>query len=326
MSAPLTVDVKFTGTERRALLEADVRDGLGKLPRTLRPTWFYDERGSRLFDDITRLPEYYLTRAEEAILSEHAVDIVAASNADTLVELGSGTSTKTHLLLEAMAKAGVLRRIDLLDVSEEVMREAAEELRSWYGVEVNAVVGDFTRHLDALPRRGRRLWVFLGSTIGNFAPGERKRLLFDLEVNMGSGDHLLLGTDLIKAEERLLAAYDDAAGVTAEFNRNVLLVLNSELGATFDPAAFEHVAVWDPEQNWVEMRLRATRPQEVAISVLPELGRLRFEAGEEIRTEISAKFDPGRLRDELAAAGLVQHSAWLDPAGDFQLTLARPYC
>ena len=320
----LSIDVHLAPDERRTAMERDVRQGLGAAPKTLPPVWFYDERGSLLFDEITRLDEYYPTRAEREILRLHADAIVAAAGADTLVELGSGTSEKTLLLLDAMQRAGDLERFVPFDVSEEVLRDAAERIGRRYGVDVHAVVGDFHRHLGEIPDTGRRLVAFLGSTIGNLTPEQRSRFLFDLDASMSRDDRLLLGTDLVKDPSRLVAAYDDARGVTAEFNRNVLAVLNEELGGDFDLGAFEHVAVWDPESAWIEMRLRARGPQEVH---LDELGLdVRFDDGEELRTEISSKFRPEQIHEELWAGGFVVEESWTDPAGDFLLTLARPYC
>jgi len=324
MAPTMTVDVHVAPDARRTALEADVRSGLLAEQKTLPPIWFYDERGSLLFDEITRLPEYYLTRAERSILDRHAGAIVELSGADTLVELGSGTSEKTRLLLDAMAAGGRLRRFVPFDVSEEVLRLAADDITKTYGIEVTAVVGDFHRHLGEIPRSGRRLVAFLGSTIGNLTPAERSRFLTDLDETMLFHDRLLLGTDLVKDRRRLLAAYDDDAGVTAEFNRNVLLVLNHELGAHFDPSAFDHLALWDEEHRWIEMRLRSRSDQIIEIE---QLGlHVAFEAGEDLRTEISAKFTAGQVERELWEAGFVVERSWTDPAGDFLLTLARTYC
>ncbi len=300
----------------------DVLIGLAATPKVLSPVWFYDEVGSRLFDEITRLPEYYLTRAERSILVASAGEIAARAGADTLVELGSGTSEKTRLLLDAMAATGSLRRFVPLDVSEEVLREAAHDVAAAYGIEVRAVVGDFSRHLGEVPHEGRRLVAFLGSTIGNLVPVERARFLASLRAVLDDDDRFLLGTDLVKDRSRLLAAYDDAAGVTARFNRNVLTVLNAELGGDFDPQAFDHIACWDEEQRWIEMRLRSRRDQVVRLDAV---GRtVRFAAGEEVRTEVSSKFTPEQVDAELAAAGLCTDRRWSDPAGDFLLTLAGP--
>ena len=300
----------------------DVVAGLSATPKVLSPVWFYDEVGSRLFDEITRLPEYYLTRAERSILGARASELVQRAGADTLVELGSGTSEKTRLLLDAMAAAGTLRRFVPLDVSEEVLREAASDIADAYGIEVHAVVGDFSLHLDALPQEGRRMVAFLGSTIGNLVPDERSTFLSGVRRTLREGDSLLLGTDLVKDRARLLAAYDDAAGVTARFNRNVLRVLNAELGGDFDPEAFAHVARWDEERRWIEMRLRARHEQVATLAAVERT--VRFARGEEVRTEVSAKFTPEQVEDELTAAGLRTDRRWTDPAGDFQLTLARP--
>jgi L-histidine N-alpha-methyltransferase len=319
----MTVDVHVTAAARRAALEADVRTGLSRRPKSLPPTWFYDERGSELFDEITRLPEYYLTRAERSILDAHADDIAAATGADTLVELGSGTSEKTRLLLDAMSATGRLRTFVPFDVSEETLRRAAEDITAAYGVEVRAVVGDFHRHLSELPVDGHKMVAFLGSTIGNLTPRERGRFLDDLGSTMTPDDHLLLGTDLVKDRGRLLAAYDDPAGVTAEFNRNVLSVLNHELGAHFHPEDFDHVALWDEEARWIEMRLRSRLRQVVEIEELDM--HVAFEAGEDLRTEISAKFTPQQVAQELRKGGFAVVEGWMDPARDFLLTLASPY-
>lgn len=322
MSPNLTVEVLVTEADRKQAMEDDIRRGLLSKPRSIPPVWFYDETGSRLFDEITRLPEYYLTRAERAILEAEADQIAVRSGADTLVEVGSGTSEKTLILLDAMASAARLRHIVLLDISEEVLREAASELSGRYGVAVHAVVGDLRSDLSRLPRPGRQLWAFLGSTIGNFEPPDRVDLLTHFRKAMGAGDHLLLGTDLRKDVDRLIAAYDDAQGVTARFNLNVLSVLNRELGSRFDPAAFEHRAVWNPDGSWIEMRLRSTVAQRVDFPSL-DLG-IDLAEGEDLLTEISSKFDPSELAGELGAAGLETLESWTDPAGDFMLSLTRP--
>jgi L-histidine N-alpha-methyltransferase len=304
-----------------AELRADVLAGLTAVPKELPARWFYDERGSELFDRITRLPEYYPTRAERAILQARAGEIAAASGAEVLVELGSGTSEKTRLLLTALRDAGTLRRFVPVDVDPSVLRLAGEALtREYPGLEIEGMVGDFTRHLGEVPREGRRMVAFLGSTIGNLAPAARQAFLADLARTLGPGDSLLLGTDLVKDPARLVRAYDDAAGVTAEFNRNVLLVLNRELKADFDPAAFEHVARWNAADEWIEMRLRSTVEQVVGVSALDL--EVRFAAGEEMRTEISAKFRREGVERELAAAGLVLVRWWTDPEADFGLGLA----
>ncbi len=321
MSSLLTVDVHLTDAERAAAMADDVRVGLTATPKTLPPVWFYDERGSVLFDEITRLPEYYLTRAEHSILAAHADEIAALAGADVLVEIGSGTSEKTRLLLDAMADADSLRRVVPFDVSEEMLRGAAASIADEYGVDVHAVVGDFHRHVARLPRDGRRLLAFLGSTIGNLTPEQRRRFFVDLDASMAPDEWLLIGTDLAKDPERLVAAYDDPQGVTAAFNRNVLAVLNRELDATFDPDAFAHVAVWNAEERWMEMRLRALRDQHLRVGALGL--DVSFVEGEEMLTEISAKFTLEQVHDELSSSGFVIERTWTDPAGDFLLSLAR---
>jgi L-histidine N-alpha-methyltransferase len=323
MTSQIRVDVHLEPDTMMRSLETDVRAGLSATPKTLPPKWFYDDRGSELFDEITRLPEYYPTRAERSILRERADAIAKATGADTLVELGSGTSDKTRLLLDAFADAGTLRRFVPFDVSEETLRSAASAIAGEYdGVEVHAVVGDFEHHLDQIPTGGRRVVAFLGSTIGNFAPAERAEFLSEVAGSLAPDDSLLLGTDLVKDVGRLIAAYDDAAGVTAEFNRNVLRVLNRTLDANFDVDAFAHVARWDPNEEWIEMRLRADGAQKV---VIDRLGMdVRFADGEELRTEISAKFRHQGVERELAAAGLQLTEWWTDTAGDFALSLSTP--
>ncbi len=323
MPSEIRVDVHLEPDAMLRSLEADVRAGLATAPKTLPPKWFYDDRGSELFDEITRLPEYYPTRAERSILAERAGTIAERTGADTLVELGSGTSEKTRLLLDAFAGAGTLRRFVPFDVSEETLRSAAAAIaREYDGVEVHAVVGDFEHHLDQIPTGGRRVVAFLGSTIGNLAPEERAKFLAEVASGLAPGDSLLLGTDLVKDVDRLVAAYDDAAGVTADFNRNVLRVLNRTLDADFDVDAFAHVACWNPTEEWIEMRLRAERAQ---VANIARLGMdVQFAAGEELRTEISAKFRPDGVERELAAAGLRLTEWWTDAAGDFALSLSTP--
>ncbi len=307
----------------REALEADVRAGLTASPKTLPPKWFYDARGSELFDEITRLPEYYPTVREREILAAHAADIAAATGADTLVELGSGTSEKTRLLLDALRDAGTLRRFVPFDVDESVLTMAGKAVGEEYdGLVVHAVVGDFTEHLRLLPTGGRRLVAFLGGTVGNLLPVERAAFLSSLAGTLGPDDALLLGTDLVKEPARLVAAYDDAAGVTGEFNRNVLRVLNRELEGDADASAFEHLAVWDPDSQWIEMRLRSTREQVLHLRALDL--EVPFAEGEQLRTEISAKFTEARVRRELAAAGLSLTHWWTDAAGDFGVSLSVP--
>jgi L-histidine N-alpha-methyltransferase len=305
-----------------AALVEDVRRGLGSQPRTLPPKWLYDDVGSVLFDEITRLPEYYPTECERAILRDHAADIVAACDATTVVELGSGTSDKTRTLLDAFAASGTLERFVPVDVSEQTLRDAAARLSERYpSVRVEALVGDFTLHLGHLPRGGRRLVAFLGGTIGNFYVEERAAFLGALHDSLEPGDWFLLGTDLVKSTDRLIAAYDDSRGVTAAFVTNCLQVLNRELGADFDIDAFSYVPFWDPRQERMDLRLRADMPQRVTVPGADLVFELAH--GEEIRVEISTKFRPERLRDELAAAGFTVRRSWTDDGGDFALTLAR---
>lgn len=303
-------------------LRTDVRDGLTASPKWLPPKWFYDARGSALFDQITRLPEYYPTRAERAILTRRAGDIAAITGAKTLVELGSGASDKTRLLLDGLRRHGSLGAFIPLDVSAAALGEAVPAIaRDYPGARVRGIVGDFTRHLDALPRGGGRLVAFLGGTIGNLLPEQRVSFLAGLRAVLEPGEWFLLGADLVKEPAVLVPAYDDAAGVTAEFNRNVLAVINRELGGDFDPVRFDHVACWEPAQEWIEMRLRARRAHRVRLAGL-EL-TVDFAAGEELRTEISAKFRPDRLVAELAVAGLAVRHWWTDPDGLFGVTLAQ---
>lgn len=321
MSPDLQIDVLLSGGELTRALKDDVRAGLNATPKVLPPKWFYDDRGCELFDAITRLPEYYPTEAERSILRAAAYDIAASSGADTLVELGSGTSDKTRTLLDAMAARGQLRRFVPFEVNEATLRTAAEAiLREYPGVLVHGIGGDFEQHLHALPRGGRRMIAFLGSTIGNLAPAERRQFLDELAKAMEPGDSLLLGTDLVKDVARLERAYDDDRGITAEFNLNVLRVVNRELGADFDLAAFEHLSFFDPDAEWIEMHLRSTRDQTVSVAAL-EL-QATFAEGETMRTEISAKFRRSGIEAELTSAGL-RLDRWLtDPAGDFAVSLS----
>ncbi|MFD5431587.1 L-histidine N(alpha)-methyltransferase [Kitasatospora sp. NPDC127067] len=304
-------------------LRHDVRHGLTSQPKWLPPKWFYDARGSELFEEITRLPEYYPTRAERAILTARAGEIAAATGARTLVELGSGSSEKTRLLLDALRALGTLETYVPVDVSESALTAAGAALAAEYpGLAVHGVLADFTTRLGLPPEGGPRLVAFLGGTLGNLLPQERAAFLRGLRTALDPGDFLLLGTDLVKDPAVLVAAYDDAAGVTAEFNRNVLNVLNRELGADFDPEAFEHVALWDAEQEWIEMRLRSLRSQTVKIPTLDL--PVHFARGEELRTEVSAKFRRERVARELSAAGLGLSHWWTDPRDRFGLSLASP--
>jgi len=304
-------------------LRADALAGLTASPKTLPPKWFYDERGSELFDKITLLDEYYPTRAERSILRDAAGQIAAVTRARTLVELGSGSADKTRLLLDALHGAGPLERYVPVDVSEAALIAASRRVLDGYpGLAVHAVVSDFEEHLG-LPEGGSpRLVAFLGGTIGNLLPPDRAAFLRSVRARLADTDALLLGTDLVKDPAVLVAAYDDPAGVTAAFNKNILSVLNAELGADFDPDAFDHVAIWDPAAEWIEMRLRSAYRQQVR---LPGIGlTVTFDEGEEMRTEVSAKFRRDGVRAELAAAGLAMRSWWTDPDGSFGLSLSVP--
>lgn len=303
-------------------LRADVVTGLSAAAKWLPPKWFYDARGSELFEEITRLDEYYPTRAERAILTEHAADVARATHAKTLVELGSGSSEKTRLLLDALLAHGTLGAFVPLDVSASALGDAVTRLTLDYpGLSVHGVVGDLTRHLSRLPAGGDRVVAFLGGTIGNLLPVERAAFLAGLRDVLGEGEWLLLGADLIKDPAIVVPAYADAAGVTAEFNRNVLRVINRQLGGEFDVDAFDHVALWDAENEWIEMRLRSRRAQRVRIRDL-DLS-VDFAAGEDLRTEVSAKFSRARLDTELAAAGFALRHWWTDPGALFGVCLAQ---
>ncbi|MFJ3974067.1 L-histidine N(alpha)-methyltransferase [Streptomyces sp. NPDC090021] len=299
-------------------LRADVLHGLTHTPKVLPPKWFYDARGSELFEEITRLPEYYPTRAEREILLERAREIAAVSGARTLVELGSGSSEKTRHLIEAMP---ALDTYVPVDVSESALRGAATALLADHpGLRVHALLADFTRALQLPDSPGPRLVVFLGGTVGNLLPPERAVFLSAVRSMLSPGDALLMGTDLVKDEAVLVTAYDDARGVTAEFNKNVLAVINRELDADFHTADFEHVAVWNREQEWIEMRLRARSELTVKVRALDLV--VPFAQGEEILTEVSAKFRQEGVRKELAAAGLELTQWWTDAAGRFALSLS----
>jgi L-histidine Nalpha-methyltransferase len=321
MTEPV-IDVHLIPDDAERSLHRDARLGLTSSPKWLQPKWFYDSRGSDLFEEITRLPEYYPTRAESSILVAHAGDIARRSGAHTLVELGSGSSEKTRLLLDALAGAGTLRQYVPLDVSETALRDAVAAIHGDYPtLSIHGVVADFTQHLDRVPGQTPRMIVFLGGTIGNFLPDERAHFLADLRDTLLPGEWLLLGTDLVKDPGVLVPAYDDAAGVTAEFNRNVLAVLNRELDADFDLGNYQHVAIWDAQNEWIEMRLRATDDAKVNLS---HLGLdIALHAGEEIRTEISAKFRREGVEGELAKAKFDMDSWWTDSEGRFALCLAR---
>jgi L-histidine N-alpha-methyltransferase len=313
----------YVGPGDERSLADDVLDGLTKPFKELPPKHFYDAAGAELFDRICELPEYYPTRAERAILEQRSDEIAAATGATELVELGSGTAAKTRLLLSAMDDAGTLRRYVPVDVTEAMVLSCADELvEEFPGLQVHGIVGDFERHLRHVPEPdGPRIVAFLGGTIGNFPPGSRRRFLRAMAKLLRPGvDHLLLGTDLVKDPAIIEAAYDDSAGVTAAFNRNVLHVINRELDADFDVDAFEHVAFFDREREWIEMRLRAQRRMDVEVRTLGL--KVAFAPREELRTEISAKFTEERLRGDLAAAGLELREVLTDPDDLFALSLS----
>jgi L-histidine N-alpha-methyltransferase len=317
----LTLSNHLAADSAYQALSRDVRDGLQRSPKTLPPKWFYDSVGSDLFDQITRLPEYYPTRAEAEILRARSAEIAAVTGADTLVELGSGTSEKTRVLLDALRDAGSLRRFVPFDVDASMLSQAGYAIQDEYpGIEIAAVCGDFEKHLAKIPSGGRRLFVFLGSTIGNLPPGVRSEFLAALASALQPDDSLLLGTDLVKDVGRLVRAYDDAAGVTAQFNRNVLAVVNRELDADFDVDAFRHVATWNSDEERMEMSLQVDHFQKVYIRAL-DLA-VEFAAGEQMLTEVSCKFRPEKVATELAQAGLRQTRWWTDAAGDFGLSLS----
>jgi L-histidine Nalpha-methyltransferase len=322
-TAEIQIDSWLSEVEERCLSN-DVLDGLTRPFKELPPKHFYDARGSELFEQICELPAYYPTRTEKRILEQRAHDIVEVTGAGELVELGSGSAEKARILLDAMDHAGTLRRYVPLDVSESVVRDAAEQLVEDYdGLQVHGLIGDFERHLERVPpaKGVPRIVALLGGTIGNFPPGTRRGLLRKVGTVLGPEDRLLLGTDLVKDPEVIEAAYDDPDGVTAEFNRNVLHVINRELDADFVPDAFEHIAFFDRQREWVEMRLRARRPCTVLIA---DLGlRVEFAAGEELRTEISAKFTRARLEADYQAAGLALDRWYTDSDELFALSLAR---
>ena len=302
-------------------LVSDVRRGLAAPPRTLPPKWLYDDEGSALFEEITRLPEYYPFAAEHSILEAHADEIARTSGATTLIELGSGTSGKTTMLLDAFTATGQLTRFAPVDVSEATLRDAAARIAERYpGLVVEAVVGDFTLHLAHLPRGGRRMVAFLGGTIGNLYLEERRAFLGALADVLEPGDSLLLGTDLVKSADRLIAAYNDEGGVTADFVLNALRVLNRELGADFDLDGFSYIPFWDAHMERMDLRLRSEMPQRVSIPGADLM--LDLASGEEIRVEISTKFRVSKIAAELEAVGLGVTRVWTDDAGDFALTLA----
>jgi L-histidine Nalpha-methyltransferase len=321
-TAEPTITVHLSPDDFERALREEVTEGLTSSPKELSPKWLYDDRGCELFDRITRLSEYYPTRTEREILATRAAEIVDLSAADTLIELGSGTSDKSRILLDAFGDAGRLRRFVAFDVAEQTLRDATAKLAVDHpDTEVVGVVGDFNVHLGQLPRGGTRMIVFLGGTIGNLHPHERADFLESVVDTTEPGDTLLLGTDLVKDRGRLVAAYDDSEGVTAEFDLNLLHVLNRELGADFDPNRFRHVARFDEQGSFIEMRLRSTADQQVCIAALDLT--VTFDEGEDLRTEISTKFTVDGMHGELCEAGLQPVQVWTDAAGDFALWLAR---
>jgi L-histidine N-alpha-methyltransferase len=304
-------------------LAEDVREGLSSPFKELPPKYFYDERGSELFEQITELPEYYPTRTERAILHSHAEEIVAAARPTTLIELGSGAASKTRVILDAIAATGRLETYVPVDISEEITRRVAEELVAEYdGLRVHGIVCDYETHLERVPREEGALIAFLGGTIGNFRPGPRRSFLARIATLMYPEDRFLLGTDLVKDVSVLEAAYNDSAGVTAEFNKNVLHVLNRELDANFVPDDFEHVAFFDTENEWIDIRLRSLTEQFIDLRALDM--RTHFARNEEMRTEISTKFTRERLETSYADAGLEIVEWWTDPDELYALSLARP--
>ncbi len=323
-TSPVRLDVHLTEADSDAALRADARRGLTNSPKELPPKWFYDARGSELFEQITDLPEYYPFRTERALLTDSVADIAHTSGAETVVELGSGSSTKTRLLLDAFLAEGTLRSYVPQDVSESALRGALDELSERYpDLALHGVVGDFTRDLAALPGAvtpdGRRMIAFLGGTIGNLLPGPRHEFLTHVRSVLAPGEQLLLGTGLVTDPAVMVPAYDDAQGVTAEFDRNVLHVLNRELDADFDVDAFSHVAYWDAEHEWIEMRLRAERDMAVRVAAL-DLD-ITFAAGELMCTEISAKFRHETIDAMVRAAGFEPTRRWVDPDERFALSL-----
>ncbi|NLU82714.1 L-histidine N(alpha)-methyltransferase [Rhodococcus sp. HNM0569] len=316
-----TLEVHLSPEQLVDDMRTEVRAGLTTDPKWLSPKWFYDDLGSALFEEITALPEYYPTRTERALLTAHAADIARRAGAEVLVELGSGSSEKTRLLLDAGLEAGTLHTYVPQDVSIGALEAAADAVaRQYPALEVRGVVSDFTGSLEHLPRGGRRMIAFLGGTLGNLVPDERADFLARIAAVLESGEHLLLGVGLVVDESVVVPAYDDAAGVTARFNRNVLDVLNHRLGADFDSSRFRHVALWDPHNEWIEMRLEATDDMLVHIGDLDI--DVPFHAGEQIRTEISAKFTAAGLAAELDRAGFDVEQTYTDEGRLFALMLA----
>jgi L-histidine N-alpha-methyltransferase len=321
MNTP-ALEVHLDADDLDRTLRSDVLTGLSAERKWLPPKWFYDARGSELFEQITELREYYPTRAERQILTDRAADIARHTGTQVLIELGSGYSTKTRLLLDALSRQRTLEAFVPMDVSPTALTAAATRIAADYpGLRVHNIVGDLTRHLKHLPGGGSRTIAFLGGTIGNLVPAERAAFLADVRSVLEAGEHLLIGTDLVKSPRMVVPAYDDADGVTADFNRNVLRVLNRSLGADFDLDGFAHVALWDADAEWIEMRLRARWPMRVTIRDLDLV--VDFAMGEEVRTEVSAKFRREGVERELAEAGFALDHWWTDVDGLFAVSLAR---
>jgi L-histidine N-alpha-methyltransferase len=318
----ITIDVHLPGGGPLSGIAADARMGLSAPFKELPPKYFYDERGSRLFERVTELPEYYPTRAERAILDARAAEIVEVAGTSTLIELGSGSASKTRCLFDAMSSADSLDAYVPVDISEEITRDTAERLIGEYdGLRVHGVVCDYETHLERIPREPGGLIAFLGGTIGNFDPNTRRSFLARIASLMYPEDRFLLGTDLVKDPARLEAAYHDSEGVTAEFNKNVLHVLNRELDADFDPAGFAHLAFWDEVNSWIDIRLRSLADQTVTVGALDM--RVEFSEGEEMRTEISSKFTREQLEAIYCEVGLELVEWWTDAEGLFALSLAK---
>ena len=306
--------------EQAARMVDDIRRGLLARPRSLPRKYFYDDRGSQLFEDITRLPEYYLTRTEERLLAAIAPGVIARVRPAELVELGSGAGRKIRLLLSEMQRVGRLERCVLMDINARVLSDSSAALaRDYPGLAVRGVVGDFLDDLALLGAGENRLAVFFASTIGNLHPDEVPPFLARMAERLAPGDAFLVGVDQLKDPARLEAAYNDAAGVTAEFNRNILRVVNAALGADFEPEGFEHVAFFDRERSWIEMRLRSLRLQRVRIPAARL--DLAFEAGDEIRTEISCKYTRASFERLLPGTGLMLNHWYTDPENLFALAL-----
>ncbi|MET7771565.1 L-histidine N(alpha)-methyltransferase [Nocardia sp. NPDC005366] len=321
MNAVPTLEIHLSDDDLTAALRSDARLGLTSDPKWLPPKWFYDARGSELFEQITELPEYYPTRTERALLERVVGEIARGARAEVLVELGSGSAAKTRLLLTALTTEGPLKTYVPQDVSSSALRAAADEVAAEFpALAVHGVVSDFTETLHNLPRGGRRMIAFLGGTIGNLVPAERAEFLAGIHEVLEPGEQLLIGAGLVTDPAVLVPAYDDAAGVTAEFNRNVLHVLNSRLDADFVPEKFDHIAVWDADNEWIEMRLAATEDMTVRVRELDLT--VEFARGEQMRTEISAKFRVDGLQAELTDAGFRTGQVWTDPDDRFALVLA----